>query len=111
MPSLHARWFCRDCTREWGAQSRTIDLSNPKDQGRVWAPADGCPACKSASIERVEYTPTFTGGDIPRAPVDVPIAPDVSPAQILGGIVPIDLPIAVIRSARRPVESFAPEFA
>ena len=53
------RWLCRTCQREWLPGTNAAG-ANP------WHPDDGCPGCRSAAIEEVEYQSAFPGADIPR---------------------------------------------
>jgi len=61
--STFTRWFCSACTREW------VDAWQ-------WAPTQGCPACASPAIGRVEFTPAIPGLDIPRERVAVQPPPE-----------------------------------
>lgn len=47
------RWFCSVCQREWL-------------YAHGWDESQGCPACHSPRIERLTYTPTIRGLDLPR---------------------------------------------
>lgn len=57
----HARFYCRECRREWIDHSATIQGGQP-------FPFNGtnCFVCGSPEIEQVEYAAQFPGSDIPR---------------------------------------------
>lgn len=80
------RWFCHDCQREWA-------------DAWQWKAEHGCPACRSARIEQVLFTPPFPGGDLPRLESDAltadqAAAVDAEPAWTR----PPDLPEALVRA-------------
>lgn len=62
------RWFCESCDREW---VRAQFFPRGQSVERQWQHGDECPMClgPASGVVRVEFTPTFAGGDIQRAPL------------------------------------------
>lgn len=73
--SLHQRWLCADCGREW--LHAQILIPPQLQDYRPWEQGDPC-LCGSTNVALEKYTPAFYGGDIPR-----PDTPDIGiPAMI-----------------------------
>jgi len=69
------RWLCKECKREWIEPTACYVNSSPLTiTGNKRN--DLCPICGSGSIEYVEYTPPFPGGDIPREGEEVVQLPE-----------------------------------
>lgn len=62
--------YCGECKREWIVPETGMYMNSAPLTITGNKRNDLCHYCGSGSIEYVEYTPPFLGGDIPRADSD-----------------------------------------
>jgi hypothetical protein len=85
MSQKQRRWFCQECKREWIEPTACYVNSSPLTiTGNKRN--DLCYYCGSGSIEYVEYTPAFPGGDLPR--------PDSQPINLPSEEFPVQRPMS-----------------
>lgn len=86
----HERHFCRECKREWLVPTANYANSSPCSITGNPINGDNCPYCGSPELEIVWYDPPYTGLDIPRDNLGMPIPMGMrppKPIEVVPGLV------------------------